>query len=62
LPKLKIKEIMTRNPLAITADKLAAEAMHILQEKKIDEMPVVDKNHRPIGLLDVQDLLKAGLV
>ena len=31
-------------------------------EKKIDELPVVDKNHRPVGLLDVQDLLKAGLV
>jgi len=41
---------------------LAAEAMRILQEKKIDELPVVDKNKRPIGLLDVQDLLKAGLV
>ena len=53
---------MTRNPLAITKGKLAAEAMHILQEKKIDEMPVVDKNRRPVGLLDVQDLLKAGLV
>ncbi len=62
LPKLKIKEVMTRNPLAITEGKLAAEAMRILQERKIDEMPVVDKNRRPIGLLDVQDLLKAGLV
>jgi arabinose-5-phosphate isomerase len=62
LPKLKIKEVMTRNPLAITEGKLAAEAMRILREKKIDEMPVVDKNRRPIGLLDVQDLLKAGLV
>lgn len=62
LPKLKIKEVMTRNPLTITEGKLAAEAMRILREKKIDEMPVVDKNRRPIGLLDVQDLLKAGLV
>ena len=62
LLKSKIKEVMTRNPLAITEGKLAAEAMRILQEKKIDEMPVVDKNHRPVGLLDVQDLLKAGLV
>ena len=62
LPKLKIKEVMTRNPLALTEGKLAAEAMRILREKKIDEMPVVDKNRRPIGLLDVQDLLKVGLV
>jgi arabinose-5-phosphate isomerase len=57
-----VKEVMTRNPLVIAKDKLAAEAMHILQERKIDEMPVVDKNRKPVGLLDVQDLLKAGLV
>jgi len=62
LPKLRIKEVMTKGPMAITEGKLAAEAMRILQEKKIDEMPVVDKNYRPVGLLDVQDLLKAGLV
>jgi CBS domain-containing protein len=36
--------------------------MRILKEKKIDEVPVIDKKKRPIGLLDVQDLLKAGLV
>jgi arabinose-5-phosphate isomerase len=62
LPKLKIMEVMTRNPLAISEGKLAAEAMRILREKKIDEVPVVDKKHRPIGLLDIQDLLKAGLL
>ncbi len=62
LPKRKIKEVMTKNPLCINKDKLAAEAMHIMQERKIDEMPVVDEKLRPIGLLDVQDLLRAGLV
>lgn len=62
LPKRKIKEVMTKHPLVIAKDRLAAEAMHILEEKKIDEVPVVDKNRRPIGLLDVQDLLRAGLV
>jgi arabinose-5-phosphate isomerase len=62
LPRRKIKEVMTKNPLTITKDKLAAEAMHILEEKKIDEVPVVDKNRRPIGLLDVQDILRAGIV
>jgi len=62
LPKRKIKEVMTKNPAVVNKEMLAAEAMHILQEKKIDEIPVVDKDNRPIGLLDVQDLLKAGLV
>jgi arabinose-5-phosphate isomerase len=34
----------------------------MLRSKKIDELPVVDRRGRPVGLLDVQDLLKAGLV
>jgi arabinose-5-phosphate isomerase len=62
LPKRKIKEVMTKNPTVVDKDMLAAEAMRILQEKKIDEVPVVDRKYRPIGLLDVQDLLKADLV
>ncbi len=58
----KIKDVMTKNPVTISKDCLAAEALKIMQAKKIDEVPVVDKNHRPIGLLDVQDLLRAGIV
>lgn len=62
LPRRKIKEVMTKNPAVVREKMLAAEAMRILREKKIDEIPVVDKYKRPVGLLDVQDLLKAGLV
>ena len=62
MPFRKIKEVMTKNPAVITQEMLAVEAMRILQEKRIDELPVVDKNRHPVGLLDVQDLLKAGLV
>lgn len=62
LVKRKVKDVMTKNPTTTKPDKLAAEALNILQTKRIDEIPVVDKNGKPIGLLDVQDLLKAGLV
>ena len=58
----KVSEAMTPTPIFIQADHLAAEALEILRSKKIDEVPVVDKKRRPIGLLDVQDLLRAGLV
>jgi len=57
----KIKDVMTKNPTVVYQDMLAAEAMRIMQEKKIDELPVVDKKRKPVGLLDVQDLLRAGL-
>lgn len=58
----KVAIVMTKRPTSIKADRLAAEAFDILRSKKIDELPVVDGKYRPIGLLDVQDLLKAGLV
>ncbi|MFA5402712.1 MAG: KpsF/GutQ family sugar-phosphate isomerase [Candidatus Omnitrophota bacterium] len=58
----RIKEVMTKDPTVVYQDMLALEALGILREKKIDELPVVDKNKHPVGLLDVQDLLKAGLV
>lgn len=62
LTSRKIKDVMTRSPKTITKDKLAAEALRILKDSRIDEIPVVDEKGRPIGLVDVQDLLKAGLV
>ncbi len=58
----KVKEVMTTHPTTISKDKLAVEALRILQDRGIDELPVVDGQSRLVGLLDVQDLLKAGLV
>ncbi len=58
----KVGEVMTKNPSTISKDKLAVEALHVLQEKRIDELPVLDKNGKLSGLLDIQDLLKAGLL
>lgn len=58
----KVGAVMTKDPVTITPDRLAAEAFDILRSKKIDELIVVDKKGKPCGLLDVQDILKAGLV
>ncbi len=57
-----VRDVMTKGPITISKDCLASEALRILKEKRIDELPVVDSKFRPIGMLDVQDLLKAGLV
>lgn len=62
LPRRIIRDVMTKNPTVVDSTMLAAEAARILREKRIDEVPVVDTKHRPVGLLDIQDLLKAGLV
>ncbi|MDD5594865.1 MAG: CBS domain-containing protein, partial [Candidatus Omnitrophica bacterium] len=58
----RVKDVMTKNPATVGPEMLAVEALRILRERKIDELPVVDKRKKPVGLLDVQDLLKAGLV
>lgn len=57
-----VSAVMTKKPTAISKDKLAASAFDILNTKRIDELPVVDQSNRVVGLVDVQDLLKAGLV
>ncbi len=58
----QVNEVMTKNPVSINKERLAVEALRILKDKKIDEIPVVDEKKRPVGLLDVQDLLRAGIV
>jgi arabinose-5-phosphate isomerase len=62
LARRRVEEVMTKNPVTVKPGMLAAEALRILREKKIDEVPVVDEKLRPVGLLDVQDILRAGLV
>lgn len=57
-----VRELMTPHPKTTSPEHLAAEALRVLREHKIDELVVVDSRRRPVGLLDVQDLLKAGFV
>ena len=53
---------MTRKPKVVKKGRLAAEAYKTLKKYKIDEIPVVDDKNRPVGLVDVHDLLRAGMV
>ena len=57
----KVSAVMTKNPVCIKQEELAVEAFHLLKERNIDELPVVDAKGKSVGLLDIQDLLKAGL-
>ena len=62
LSKRKVKDVMTKKPKTLKKDCLAVEGLRILKEYKIDEIPIVDEKNRAIGLLDVQDILNAGLL
>jgi len=56
LLRKKISEVMTKNPSTITPNMLVVDAEKILQEKNIDNIPVVDDDKKPIGILDERDL------
>lgn len=57
-----VVQCATLKPRYIQKEKLAEEAFHIMESLRIDELPVVDKARRVVGLLDVQDLMRAGRV
>lgn len=59
---LPIATVMTKNPKRIGPDALAAEAMALMNQHRIDELPVVDENGKPLGLIDVQDLVSLKIV
>ena len=60
--KRPIGELCSRTPIAIHPDKLAQEAARIIQERKIDQLLVVDERNIPVGLIDIQDLLAHGMI
>lgn len=60
-----VTELMTKQPKTITKDKLAAEALHIMESnhpKPITVLPVIDAANKVIGLLHMTDLVRQGVV
>ena len=60
--EVKAGDVMTTNCKRIRADALAAEATAIFHKYRIDDLPVVDAEDRPIGLIDVQDIVTIKVV
>lgn len=57
-----LKSVMTRNPICIRDDALAAEALKIFDERNIDDLIVVNAKREPVGLVDSQDLPKLKML
>jgi arabinose-5-phosphate isomerase len=53
---------MTRNPLCISADVLAVEALKLFQQFKISDLVALDAAKKPVGYIDVQDLPKLKIL
>ena len=57
-----IAQVMTRNPRTIGAGHLAVEAARLLEKHQINGLIVVDADNRPVGALNIHDLLRAKVV
>jgi arabinose-5-phosphate isomerase len=60
--KATIDEVMVAQPITIEPGHLAAEALQIMETRKINGLMVCDKDHKPLGAFNMQDLLRAGVV
>jgi arabinose-5-phosphate isomerase len=59
---LKVKRVMTENPISGSPEMPAVDALTLMEDHKITMLPIVDKDNSPVGMLHMHDLIKAGVV
>jgi arabinose-5-phosphate isomerase len=57
-----LKQVMTRNPVCVRENALAAEALKVFDEHNIDDLIVINARRQPVGIIDSQDLPKLKLM
>ncbi|MEM5530675.1 KpsF/GutQ family sugar-phosphate isomerase [Gammaproteobacteria bacterium AS21] len=62
LKTTRIDDVMTKHATLVKPNILAAQALLVMQTKSIGQLIVTDDNNRPIGALNMQDMLNAGVV
>lgn len=58
---IKVKEVMTLNPKTVLPEDLAAKALHLMEKYSITALTIANENKKPVGILHIHDLLKAGV-
>lgn len=58
----RLAEVMTAKPITVRVDKLAVEVLNLFAANRIDDLVVVDRQHKPVGLVDAQDLARFKLI
>jgi arabinose-5-phosphate isomerase len=56
-----VQELCNPTPIVIDGDMLASDAFHLMEERKVNVLPVVDENYKPIGMIHIHDLMNLGL-
>jgi len=57
-----INTVMTHNPRVAQSDMLAAQALKIMEDKKINGLIIVDNDNKPVGAMNMHDLLRSGVL
>jgi len=57
-----IDTVMTRAPRVADQEMLAAQALKIMEDKKINGLIIVDEDNKPVGAMNMHDLLKSGVL
>lgn len=57
-----VASLMTRKPITVRADALAAEVLRTIGQNRIDDIVVLDVSGKPVGLIDTQDLARLKIV
>ncbi|MCC5829055.1 MAG: KpsF/GutQ family sugar-phosphate isomerase [Phycisphaeraceae bacterium] len=57
-----IAQVMTRQPRTLSNDATVRDAVQLVRETRLDELPVVDAQGKPVGLIDVQDLVALKVI
>lgn len=58
----QVGTIMSKNPKTIPSTTLAAEALNLMETFQITSLIVTDEEHKPVGVLHIHDILRAGVV
>jgi arabinose-5-phosphate isomerase len=56
-----VDELCNKEPIVIKGDMLAADAFHLMEERKVNVLPVIDEYDRPVGMIHIHDLMNLGL-
>lgn len=62
LTDIVVDDVMGKKPQTIVESKLATEALHVMEQKQISALLVVNNDQQLIGVLHMHDLLKAGII
>lgn len=57
--RLKIRDIMTKDPVTISASSTLEDAMLLIQQMRVGAMPVMDRHQKLVGMISIRDILRA---